>query len=205
MTALRHRREERRAEIVEAARRIIASNGLEGLTVKELAEEVGISEGDIYKHFKSKREVLLSLIEEIKETLLECIEGAIKREGPALVNLENIMKAHLSYTERRRGVSFLVIGEVLRSPETSLRRHMHKVIGAYLQRVKGLLEEGMKRGEVRRDLDLNVAATAFFGLVQGMVTLWAFRSHGLPLAEQYEELWSIYRNGIASQPQQAEG
>ena len=50
MAQTRESTESRKRQIVEAARTIITSRGMEALTVREIAKEVGISYGDIYRH-----------------------------------------------------------------------------------------------------------------------------------------------------------
>lgn len=47
-----------RNELLESAIRLVAKNGMENIRTKEIAEDVGISEGTMYKHFKSKNEIL---------------------------------------------------------------------------------------------------------------------------------------------------
>ncbi len=189
----------RRREIIDCARRIIATRGAHGLTTRDLAHGVGLSEGAIYRHFRSKKDVLLGLIDEIEETLFECIERA-KEEGDApLEQLANVLREHLSYTERRRGVSFIVISEVLSNGDRQLRHRMHLVVERYLRTVEGILQEGIQSGQIRPTIDPKAAAIALFGLVQGAVTLWHFTAREVPLAQRYQALWEVYRNGIVGE------
>ena len=51
----------RRKQIIETLRKIIIKYGSEHVTVRRLAKEIGVSGGAIYRHFKSKREILLFL------------------------------------------------------------------------------------------------------------------------------------------------
>lgn len=46
-------------ELLESAIRLVAKNGMENLRTKDIAEDVGISEGTMYKHFQSKDEILM--------------------------------------------------------------------------------------------------------------------------------------------------
>jgi AcrR family transcriptional regulator len=51
----------RQMEIIEAAGKILTSSGVSGLTIKNLAKEMQFSEGAIYRHFKSKEEIILAM------------------------------------------------------------------------------------------------------------------------------------------------
>lgn len=154
MTQIRESSESRQRQIVEAARKIIATRGMEALTIREIAKEVGISDGDIYRHFASKKDILLLLIEDIERTLLEAVDQAASDKQDPIEGLENVLKAHLSYLEQRRGVSLLVIAETLRLGDKDLRKRMFEVVNRYMGRIEELLASGVKSGQVSKSLDL---------------------------------------------------
>ncbi len=62
---------ERQIEIIEAATKRIDEHGIQDLTIKTLAADLNLSEAALYRHFKSKNEILLGLltyfIEEMRE------------------------------------------------------------------------------------------------------------------------------------------
>ncbi len=188
--------EVRRQEIVDCARKIIATRGAQGLTISELARAVGISDGAIYRHFRSKQEVLLALIDDIEETLFQRIEKAKQEGATPLDQLENVLQEHLSYVERRLGVSFLVIGEVLANGDRQLRQRMQAVVERYLKTVEEILREGAAQGQVNPAINFDAAALALFGLVQATVTLWHFAKTELPPTQRHQSLWQVYQEGI---------
>ena len=54
---------ERQHQIIEATQSLITSKGMEFVTIDAIAEKVGLTEGAIYKHFRSKRAILTLLID----------------------------------------------------------------------------------------------------------------------------------------------
>ena len=60
----------RREQIVNAARKLVIKCGSENVTVRRIAQEVGVSEAAIYRHFKSKRDILYLLVESIEINLI---------------------------------------------------------------------------------------------------------------------------------------
>lgn len=193
----RHPTETRRREILTEARQIVATHGMHGLTTKTLARATGVSEGALYRHFKGKDDILLGLIDDIEETLFEKLEEAKEEGGSVLERLERLLETHLSYSERRRGVSFVVISEVLLNGDQRLKQRMQTVIGRYLRLVQALLEEGVAEGQVKQNIDPSAAALAFFGLVQATITLWRLTSTKSTPSERFDALWRVYRNGVA--------
>ncbi len=190
----------RQQEIVEAARSIITLKGMESLTIRELAKELKLTEGAIYRHFKSKNQIIELLIDDIEKTLLAAVgQGAAGNEDPA-EKLRNVFTAHLSYVEKRNGVSFSIINETINIKDERLRKHMLSVVNAYLIKIEGLLTEGVKSGQFRKNINTASGSVAFFGMVQSLVTLWALSGykHSI-LTAHLPALFDLYIKGVIKQ------
>ena len=61
----------RQLEIIDAAGRILTASGVSGLTIKNLANEMKFSEGAIYRHFTSKEEIIISLLDYLSNDMDE--------------------------------------------------------------------------------------------------------------------------------------
>ncbi len=187
----------RQQEIVESARRIISTYGFERLTIREIADDLKLTDGALYRHFKSKNEIIGLLIEDIEKTLLSTIEAAAKKADDPQSKLQNILLSHLSYAEQRKGVSFIVINETLNLHDKTLQVKMFNVIEKYLEKIKEILVEGVRSGEFRKNIDTASASIAFFGMVQSLVTLWALSGYKYSLKKKHiENCFDIYKKGI---------
>ena len=187
----------RRQEIIDAARKIISNKGFENLTVRQIAGELRVTDGALYRHFKSKKEIISLLIDSVEDTLLLAIEEAVREPKDPLGKLFDIFVSHLSYAEQRKGVTFIIINETLSLKDKGLQDKMFGVIGKYLKTIKLILEEGIASGMFRRDLDVVSASLAFFGMVQSSVTLWALSGFKYSLRrDRLMERFGIYKRGI---------
>ncbi|MFH1560289.1 MAG: TetR/AcrR family transcriptional regulator [Chloroflexota bacterium] len=188
----------RQHQIIEAARSLITTRGMESVTIDAIAEEVGLTEGAIYRHFSSKLQILSLLIDDIEVGLLDTIRSAHMEGASALKNLERILEAHLSDVEGHRAASFIVITGAMGFDGIGLSPRVSLMLAHYLEFIRGVLEDGIREGSIRHDVDADAAATAFLGLVQSTATLWALNNYSPPLAERRVQMWDIYRKGIAS-------
>jgi AcrR family transcriptional regulator len=186
----------RRKQIIDAARKLIIKKGSEHVTVRNIAKEVKISEAAIYRHFKSKRDVLLLLANQITDNLLQDIENEAPGGRDPLERIDRILKSHLSTIEQRRGISFLVLAEIISLGDKKLNNEVYKNLQAYVDRLKTLLSDGASSGRVKQDLDLDAASLLMFGLIQGLVNMWALSNYGFDLAERYSALWTVYRQCV---------
>ena len=106
------------------------------------------------------------------------------------------MRNHLSSLEQRRGISFLVIAEIISLGDKKLNRKIFGVLNQYISRIKELLAKGAESGEVGQDIDLDMAATMFFGMTQGLVTIWALSDHSFSVEQRYASLWDVLCKGV---------
>ncbi len=175
----------RQQKIIDASRRIIILKGMEKLTVREIAKELGITDGALYRHFKGKKQIISLLIDDIEETLLSAIDEAASTTENPLKKLENVFWSHLSYVEKRKGVSFIVINNILGMKDKYLQNKIYSLINQYLKRIKKILNEGIKKGLFRKSLDIEAASTAFFGIIQSKVTLWGLSDYKYSIGNEH--------------------
>ena len=185
----------RRKQIINALRKLIIEFGSENVTVRRIAKEIGVSQGAIYRHFQSKRQILDFLIDYIEENLI----GDIERNDPqssTVIILETILKNHISAIEQRKGVSFLVVAEIISLGDKKLNRKIYEVLNNYIEHIKNILIRGIQSGELKSDFNPQMAATIFFGIIQGLVSLWALSNYNFILEEKYFGLWDFFRQSI---------
>jgi len=188
----------RQHQIIEATRILITTRGMESVTIDAIAEEVGLTEGAIYRHFTSKHQILSLLIDDIEENLLSTIRDATEEGASALSNLECILEAHLNDVEGRKAASFIVITEAMGFDGIGLSPRVALMLTHYLEFIRGVIKNGIQDGSIRSDVGVDAAATAFLGLIQSTATLWALNSYSTPLAERRDQMWRIYKKGVTS-------
>lgn len=185
----------RRKQIIDALRKLIIEYGSENVTVRRIAGEIGVSQGAIYRHFQSKREILDFLIDYIEENLIGDIE---KQDSQAntLEILENILKNHISAIEQRKGVSFLVVAEIISLGDRKLNRKIYAVLNHYMEHIQNIITRGIQSKEIKPGIEPLMAATSFFSVIQGLVSLWALSNYNFSLEEKYLGLWNFFRQSI---------
>jgi len=186
----------RQKQIVEAARKLIIKYGSEHLTVSRIAKEIHISEGAIYRHFKSKKEILAFLLEHTETNLLSDLASEQVKPPVTLTTISNILKNHLAAIEQRHGSSFQVIAEIVSFGDRKLNRRTLEIINNYLTQLESLLAEGVKSGTVRNDIDPRATAVILFGMMSSLVNLWALSDYKFKLQEEYLPLWNSLRRVI---------
>jgi AcrR family transcriptional regulator len=190
----------RQKEIVHAAIKIIVKNGSENVTVRRMAEEIGVSEAAIYRHFKSKRDVLSFLVDDVEKTLIGDLDNSLSEQAMTWQVLEGIINKHVSAIEQSKGIGFQVIAEIISLGDKKLNKKVYTVISKYNDRIKVILAGGIKEGCIRPDIDLDAAAQMFFSMTQGLVNVWALSHYNFKLAVAYKASWNVFTNAISLPP-----
>jgi AcrR family transcriptional regulator len=187
----------RQQEIIKSARAVIFSKGIEKLTVREIAKELKITNSALYRHFKSKNEIISLLIDDIEETLLSAIQEAANKNADPIQKLESIFMSHLSYSEQMKGTSFTVINQVSGLKDKHLKRRMLAVLNKYLKTIKGIVAQGIESGVFQKNIDSTSASIVFFGTIQSIVTLWCLSGYKVSLRKaQFTPMLDIYKSWL---------
>lgn len=186
----------RRAQISEAAGKLISKHGSENLTIKGIAAEVGISEAAIYRHFRSKKDVLMLLADNVGETLVSDIDGAVFEETKALTALEAALMKHISSIERRRGISFQVISEIISLGDRELNERAYAAINRYVKRLERLLVEASNQGALNESVDIGTTARLISAVIQGLVNTWVLSNYTVNLKDELNGMWRVLSKGI---------
>src|SRR6516165_7704616 len=90
-----------RETILRAAAKLVTMKGLDGLSIGDLAAEVGMSKSGLYAHFKSKEELELATIEAAAVIFASEVLQPAARAQAGTERLGALADAFLSHLERR--------------------------------------------------------------------------------------------------------
>lgn len=174
----------------------MVKRGSDHITIKEIAKEIGLSEGAIYRHFQNKDDILRLMVEHAEASLSGDFERSFAQGRTPLEVLEHALQNHVSNIEERQGVSFQIIAEVVSLGDKKLKKQVSGALDRYLDRIRGLLSDAVKNGEVREDVDPQSASLLIASMIQGLVNSWSLSQRGFDLEERYQLLWDILRGSL---------
>jgi TetR/AcrR family transcriptional regulator len=188
--------EQRKAEIVSAALNLLMEEGMQSLTIKNISSRNHISEAAIYRHFSDKHAILMALVEAFKKNLMHAINYPLKNYQNPLKRLQEIMRAHMLFTEKSKGILFSITGEAVHCNDDELRRKILSVIELYKSEIKKIIQEAKAKRLIREDVNLNAVSLSFFGLIQTAIIRYALTDYTLPPVSNFNTIWKLFLNGI---------
>ncbi|RJR17304.1 MAG: TetR/AcrR family transcriptional regulator [Nitrospiraceae bacterium] len=188
----------RREQIVQSALRIIADKGARSLTTAAIAKDVGMSEANIYRHFRSKDEILSETVAKIGAGLRAKLQGVI-HTGPETRPLERLNKMfmlHIEYVEKNEGIPRLIFSEEIHAGNQELKQRLLQSIDSYAAQLESLIKEGQKAGAIQKDINPKQTAVMFIGMIQATILRWSLSGFSFSLAAEGRKLWDNFQKCI---------
>lgn len=159
------RGEDRRREIVQAAREVFSARGYGDASMAAIAEKVGVVEGALYKHFGSKRELLL----EAARAHLAPNVAATREELAGISGVRNrvrfVVWRHLKEFVDDPGMCRLIIQEI-RPYDDYRGSALHEVIRESTRLLERVLVEAEHAGELRPGVPTAVVRDLVYGGIE---------------------------------------
>lgn len=187
----------RRERILESARRIIAGQGHEALTMRALASESGVSVPTIYSLVGSRDDVLFSAVEDHFTRLLMGIETG--EESTAIERVFSILEGCCRELVRSPGYSRSLLHLFLTAPGNGIGRRVSKALRAELS---AALEMASDRGEIADWIDPQQLAALIAAEATHANLQWASHELGSERLRSVTELGaSLVLLGVVAEPQ----
>ena len=151
----------RKDQILQALALMLETAPGERITTAALAEEVGVSEAALYRHFPSKARMFEGLIKFIEETLFLRISRILDDESSAETRCHNILTLLLNFSDKNPGMTRLLTGDALAGETERLRAR----IAQLLNRVESQLKQVLREAQIRENLKPGVSPTALANLL----------------------------------------
>ncbi len=160
--------EERREEVVAAARRVILREGIEAATTRAIAKEAGYSNGVLTHYFTDKDDILLSALQISHRGIVERLKDKLGgRTG--LAALRELLLDNVPLDDERVQETWLEVGFWSRSlTSPALLAVQREEAGELRYLVRSLLNNAAETGEITTDEDLDDVAERLLALVDGL-------------------------------------
>jgi len=188
----------RKEAIIQAASRLFSEKGYKDTSVSEISAATGVAEGTIFYHFKTKEDLLLHILQGLKEEIVaEFSSFERQRETKKGLDMVEDAVSFYLYLAGRLQDSFLLLHRYfpyrLAEANPTCRGYLQEIYNCLVDIFEKPLVEGQRDGSVE-DLPARKTALLIFTMVDGLVR---FKNYNLyDAAALYGELISACRRMI---------
>lgn len=180
---------ERQKEIMAASLEIISSRGIQGLTIKNLAKKIRVTEGAIYRHFSSKEEIFSRVAEMFNLTSTDLLKkiGASSASGIETVKLFYLTR--LEQFVNDKGLALVMFSDDMFRSYRKLQSEISATIHAHRELIVAALHRQQQDGGIRTDVPPTHMFMIIMGTLRLLVTRWRASGYQLDLIKEGTKLW----------------
>ena len=151
----------RKELILRSLARMLETSPGTRITTASLADQVGVSEAALYRHFPSKTKMFDDLIKFIEDTLFSRISRVLKEEQSTDVRCYKILTLILTFCEKNPGMTRLLTGDALIGETEALRMR----ISRFYDRIESQLKQVLREAQIRENLRPSASPAAIANLL----------------------------------------
>ena len=136
----------RQLEIIEAAGKILTDLGISGLTIKNLAKEMRFSESAIYRHFNSKEEIIIALLEYLADNMDQRYSTAITAGQSSDEKFRSLLKSQFSFFKNNPYFVVAVFSDGLMEESERINETILKIMAVKMKHLAPIVREGQLKG-----------------------------------------------------------
>jgi TetR/AcrR family transcriptional regulator len=157
------------------------------LTVQRIATEIHVTDGAIYRHYKSKDEIFEAIAGYMESNLLGPLNAAPKQTEHTPKRLELVFEQHMAFLEGHPGLARLMLGGG--STESQPLAERLKLLNAKVRaQLVQLLKFGEAQGVMQQDVSPEQATEMLYGLLVATAVCYSF---GLPQVSANQK-WRLF-------------
>ena len=148
--------ERSRQTILEAAAQLATVEGLEGLSIGRLADEVGMSKSGLYAHFRSKLDLQLATVTTAGDVFRQEVDGAGEAAPAGTARILALSDAFLSHVERGvfpGGCFFVAAAAEMNVRPGPVRDSIAEFVAGWMQAIENAVREAQAEGEIAPEVD----------------------------------------------------
>jgi AcrR family transcriptional regulator len=184
-------KDERRQAILEAARVLLLENGLDGVSIRQIAESSDLGLGTIYSYFSGKTEIYATLSIEVFDLIHEHLAAADSPDITPPDRIRSIGKALLEFSVKHKAYADFLdyfVSSSRRIFPLQMKSHIDKHGEKILAPLIAAIEAGMESGAFTR-VDARQYALIFLGMLHGITHLRKLQKTMLS-GYRFEELYN---------------
>jgi AcrR family transcriptional regulator len=178
----------RRAQLTKAAYKVVAQKGYNDFTIKDIAEEAGLSTGLVHYYFKNKEELLFKLLKEMNSNLRYNLKKALTELTEPKDKLMAFCDEAFELVDKEKAYFYVLIDFWAQmNHDNRIRQANVKLFQSYRDEISAIIEEGVAKG-VFAAMDVKFTSVIIISLIQGTIIQYVIDNGAFDYRELKEKI-----------------
>jgi len=175
---------------------IILKEGIQSLTIKNLSTRAGVTEPAIYRHFKSKFDILYNLLDFFEKHSEIFLENINKNQSVGLEKLKIFFLTHCKRFNDNKAFAIIMFSEEIFINNKELESKLFQIIKKQKKVLISIIHESQKNNLIISDIPEEHIFTLIIGSLRFLVSQWKMTKFKNNLKNMGEEYWISLENLI---------
>ncbi len=162
----------RQFQIIESAGKIMSSNGISSLTIKNLADEMKFSESALYRHFKSKEDIIVTMLQYLANDMNVRLDKISSSHGSAEESFKKLFESQITFFKDHSHYVTAIFADNLMDESKGINESIIKVLEVKTKHVKQIIKYGQKEGVFTTDISLEQLVHIIMGSFRLKMFKW---------------------------------
>ena len=154
----------RQEQIKQAVLDIIYTDGLKSLSTHNLAKRIGMSEASIFRHFKTKQDIILSIINDVQADFIDVLRKIALSSLPPAERLEKFLCATINYLTVNKGITMLMFSEASHRNDAVMKSSLQQIFNNQKKLVSKIILDGIADGTWDESIAVERVAMLYMGI-----------------------------------------
>ena len=136
---------ERQLEIIEAAGEILTESGIAGLTTKNLAAKMGFAESALYRHFKGKEEIILTMLRYLSKDMDSRLTNSTKDIESPEEKLKAAFNNQFEFFKKNPHFLVAIFSDGLLEESKAINEAILQIMGTKRKHLLQIIQLGQKQ------------------------------------------------------------
>ena len=186
----------RQEEIIEVALELIAGKGMGSLTIRNIAREIGVTEPAIYRHFDSKYAILDAMLDKFTAMSSGVLDSIGTSGASGMEKIGNFLQDRYRRFAGNPKLAKVMFSEEIFQDDARLAGKVLAIMHSHREVICGYIEESVRAGEIRDDVDPASLFRIIFGPMRLLVKQWCLSGFAFDLVAEGEKLWCVEKKLI---------
>ena len=181
----------RQAEIVDAALKLIAEQGIQHLTIRNLSTAIGVTEAALYRHFPGKTEIIQAMVSRFEED----VDDIGELRGWAAIEAALVRRTELVLA--KPDLARVLFAEELFKDSPEIEQILHGMMQRHYKIMEQHFQEAVEDGAIRADIPMDTLFRLILGPLRLLIKQWGLSGGSFDLRAKRDEMLSLMKELFA--------
>lgn len=175
---------------------VISEKGLHGLTTREVAKRQGISESTIFKHYKSKNQLILAVLDYYSQYDQAIMDSLCLKDYTPIEAITFFVESYVTYYENYPEITAITQSYEGLMCEPELRAVVYNIFSERVSSIRFLIEEAISKNALPKEINPESMADLIIGIERGVMLRWRMSNFGFSLKDHTLKALNILLNAF---------